>query len=330
MAFADIIGHVRIKSILGRALQRGRLPNSLLFAGPPGVGKKETALVVAKALNCLNKTDDACEECSVCRSVNRGAAPDVIVIAPEGRFLKIEQMRLLKEAAYLKPMVARKRVFIIETADKMNREASNSLLKVLEEPPVFSHILLLTDNPFMLLPTIRSRCQILGFSSISRGDIEAALLAEGMDTEQARISALSAGGNLKQALTLDWESVQQRRRDAWELFGILTDGKSAAGFLKDFSGRPRGQVTADLEPALETLASFIRDLLLLQDGGDARFLLNPDFEPQLRDRAGRMHRQIAQNFLSRIDDCLLALKKNVNVKVMISALALQIMDGNHV
>jgi len=89
LAFVDIIGHARVKSILGRALRRGKLPNSLLFAGAAGVGKRETALVVAKALNCLNKTDDACEECSACRAIRNSAAPDVQVIAPQGTALKI-------------------------------------------------------------------------------------------------------------------------------------------------------------------------------------------------------------------------------------------------
>ena len=157
MSFSDIVGNGRIKRILGKALERGRLPNSLLFAGPQGVGKIDTALVAAKALNCLTLTADACEACEACTAITKGNHPDVMRIEPEKEILKIEQMRILKEAAYLRPMVGRKRVFIVEREESMNSEAANSLLKVLEEPPAFSHIFLITSNPFIILPTIRSR-----------------------------------------------------------------------------------------------------------------------------------------------------------------------------
>ena len=104
-AFEDILGNARIKRILGRSLRKGRLPNSILLSGPKGVGKLEIALVAAKALNCQNRVDDACEECEACLSTNKGNHPDVMSIFPENEVLKINQMRVLKKTAYLKPMV---------------------------------------------------------------------------------------------------------------------------------------------------------------------------------------------------------------------------------
>jgi DNA polymerase III delta' subunit len=329
LAFKDITGHERVKSILRRALGRGRLPNSLLFAGPSGVGKKDTALVVAKALNCLNREDDACEECSFCRAVNHGSAPDVLEISPERSVLKIDRMRLLKEAAYLKPMTGRKRVFLIVDADKMNREAANSLLKVLEEPPLFSHIILLTENPFVLLPTIRSRCQLLSFASISREDIENRLVDRGTPREQARTLALLARGNLKQAMELEWDDALEKRREAWDLFGALLEGKEAAGFLREYSGKPRRRIQEELAPQLEIAASFARDLLLLSDEGETRFLLNPDFETPLRELNRRRGREAAFGVLDRIDDCLLGLDLNLNIRVLIGSLSFPPMDGHH-
>ena len=113
MGFKEVIGNSGVKKILHRALKQKKLPNSLLFAGPEGIGKKQTALVVAKALNCLKKTSDACEECTHCIAINNGNFPDVMVISPAKDVLKIDQMRLLKDTAYLKPMVGYKRVFIV-------------------------------------------------------------------------------------------------------------------------------------------------------------------------------------------------------------------------
>ena len=146
MAFQNILGNLRVKTILSKALQRNRVPHSLLFVGPEGVGKMETALVVAKALNCLQKTDDSCEECVSCVAINKKNFPDVMEVSPQKDVIKIEQMRLLKSTAYLKPMVGKKRVFIVTDAEKMREEAANSLLKILEEPPSFSHIFLCTNT----------------------------------------------------------------------------------------------------------------------------------------------------------------------------------------
>jgi DNA polymerase III delta' subunit len=142
-------------------------------------GKRDTALVLAKALNCQKKKDDACEACASCKAVNAGNFPDVMEIQPEGNVLKIEQMRLLRDIVHLKPMTGKRRVFIVAEAEKMTEEAANSLLKILEEPPLFSYIILMTDNPFLLLPTIKSRCQILNFLPISREDIEKILVHKG-------------------------------------------------------------------------------------------------------------------------------------------------------
>jgi DNA polymerase III delta' subunit len=157
MAFKDVVGNERIKRILKLALERGRVPNSLLFCGPEGVGKKAMALTLAKTLNCLNLTTDSCDECPSCEAIDKGVHPDVMVIAAEKQEIKIEQTRFLKQMAYLRPMTGKKRVFIVVDASEMSDPAANSLLKVLEEPPPYAHLILVTASPFLLFPTILSR-----------------------------------------------------------------------------------------------------------------------------------------------------------------------------
>jgi DNA polymerase-3 subunit delta' len=329
MAFKDIIGNNGVKKILSKALKQKKLPNSLLFAGPEGIGKKETALVVAKALNCLKKSADACEECAHCRAINNGNFPDVMVISPVKDMLKINQMRLLKDTAHLKPMAGHKRIFIVEEAEKMNDEASNSLLKILEEPPSFSHIILITPNPYRIMPTIKSRCQLFSFSPIPREEIQTALVVKGFQHEKAQILSLLASGNLKKALSMEWEEVQTQRQQAWHLFlALLREGK-ASPLLKQFSSS-RLVVREELEAGLEILSSFCRDVILIKEGADMRLLLNPDFKEDLLRVERLMVYEQAMDFLSRIDFALIGLKKNLNVKNLTCAIFSNFLEWGHV
>jgi len=329
MAFGDVLGNKRTKKILKKSLGRNRIPNSLLFFGPEGVGKKDVALVLAKALNCLKKKDDACEICASCRAIENGNFPDVMAIAPEKNILKIEQMRTMKQTAYLKPMVGRKRVFIIDKAEKMNEEAANSVLKILEEPPAFTHIILITHNPFLILPTIRSRCQDLSFSQISKQDIEKVLVERGEEAEKARIISLLVRGNLKQALNLEWEEIQPFREKAWQLLDAVSRGKGISSFVKDYAFERRDRIEAEFVQVLEILSSFSRDLLLIKSSANKNLLMNPDYENAIREAA--LHFNLGQvlEFLVKIDSALYALERNVNVNLLVSATLANMMERCH-
>ena len=330
MTFEDIVGNNRIKKILKRALQRKRLPNSLLFVGPAGVGKKDIALVLAGAMNCLSEKDLICESCSSCQAVQRGKFPDVMVIEPEKDVLKIEQMRELKQAAYLKPMVGQKRVFIVDNAEKMNEEAANSLLKILEEPPSFSHIILITSNPFLILPTIRSRCQTLTFSPVLREDIEKVLVDKGQIKDRARVISLLVRGNLKQAMQIEWEEVKEKRQQAWQIFTALINRKNVASILKEYSARRRSAVEEDISQYLEIITSFCRDLLLIKEGGDHSYLMNPDLTEGLEDMAGRLNVNQSLHFLKTLDTALYEYQRNLNLSLLVSTSFMHIMEWKNV
>lgn len=319
MAFKDIAGHERVKKILRKALQKKKVPNSLLFCGPEGVGKEETALVLAKAMNCERKKDDACETCASCRGINAGNFPDVMVIRPEGNVIKIEQMRNLKKIAYLKPMIGKHRVFIVSEAEKMKEDASNSLLKVLEEPPLFSYVLLVTQNPFLILPTIKSRCQILNFPPISKEDIEKKLVEKGCETEKARVISRLVQGNLKKAVSLDWEAVQARRKQAWELFLALINQKNFSGFLRSYAFSYKAFIGNEWEQVLEYLSSFCRDLILIKEKSDTSLLMNPDFEKKIRGVEEQVNLNWLMRCLQKIDFTIYGLRKNLNLNLLASS-----------
>jgi DNA polymerase III delta' subunit len=330
MAFDDVLGNSRTKKILKKSLQKDRIPNSLLFFGPEGVGKRDTALVLAKAMNCLKIKDDACEVCVSCKAIERGNFPDVMVISPEKNVLKIEQMRAMKQTAYLKPMVGNKRIFVIDQAEKMNEEAANSVLKILEEPPAFTHIILITHNPYLILPTIKSRCQDLGFSQISKQDIKKVLVEKGQDEEKAQIISLLVRGNLKQAMNLDWEEIRSLREKSWQLFDVVLRGKGASSFVKDYAFRRRESIEAEFVQVLEILSTFCRDLLLIKSSGNNYLLMNPDYEKGLREAETRISLGQALEFLVKIDSALYALKRNVNVNLLVSSTLANMMERAHV
>ncbi len=319
MAFKDILGNERQKKILRKALQKDRIPNSMLFCGLEGVGKKSLALVLAKAMNCEKKKDDACEVCSPCKAISRDNFPDVMVISPDGNIIKIDQIRILKQTAYLKPMVGQKRVFIVAEAEKMNEEAANSLLKILEEPPLFSHIILVTHNPDVIKPTIKSRCQILSFQPVSREDIEKILLEKGFGKERAKIIALLVGGNLKKALNLEWEEIQAKRAKAWELFLSLLKKEKVATFLKNYVSS-RSLRREELEEVLEIFSSFCRDLILIKEKSDIRLLMNPDYAEVFKKTENFLSLSKAMDYLEKIDYAFYAMQKNLNMNLLVTSL----------
>ena len=173
--FDSLTGNDRVKDVLKRMLSSGRLPGALLFVGEEGIGKKLFALEVARALNCRTPIDNqGCGSCSACKRIGHlnyptssdpddwipmiwTNHPDVGMVVAPRRVLRVVQMRQIETEANFRPMEGRARVFIIDEAETLNDSSANALLKVLEEPPSTSYLILITSRPAMLLPTILSR-----------------------------------------------------------------------------------------------------------------------------------------------------------------------------
>lgn len=367
MAFADIPGNEKIKAILRSVLRRKRAEDrlvilpTLLFAGAEGAGQRETALELAKALNCETAGDDACGACDSCRKIDAGLHPDVIDIKKlprkkdkdETRSDKekaadeddesphltgraetelipdkfyMDQVREAIKLAYLKPMIGRKRLFLIDDASKMEPPAANALLKILEEPPDFTQFILIASNVDLLLPTIVSRCQVLSFAPIPFEDIAALLRGRGFDEAGARTAARLTGGNYRQALVMKWEDVRARRDRAWELFRLILAGPVPTDFLRIFGSTGRASRKKDggdvLEwpDMLEHFSAFARDLLLIAETGGTSGLFNPDFEAGLRELAPAVGRDRALSLVRTIDTAIAAVDDNLNRRLQASVL----------
>jgi len=174
-----------------------------------------------------------------------------------------------------------------------------------------------TSSAHLILPTIKSRCQVLDFSTIGREEIKAALMEKGQPEEQAGVIALLVNGNLEQAMELDWDKVQESRREAWSLFEALQGRGEASAFLRSYGFAKRDLVRDDFEKVLGLLATFCRDASLLKAGGDASLLLNPDYADALRNLETAWGQDEYAKCLNTIEQAKAGLKKSLNMSLLV-------------
>ena len=169
--FQNVLGNNNIKELLEEAVKNRHVSHSYMFIGQSGIGKKLIAKEFAKAILCLDD-NKYCNKCKSCLEFDGDNNPDFILIEPEGNNIKIDQIRNMQKRVQEKPIISRNKVYIINDADLMTKEAQNALLKTLEEPPEFVTIILVGENENEFLATIKSRCMILHFNSISNSDMK--------------------------------------------------------------------------------------------------------------------------------------------------------------
>ncbi|WP_169713797.1 DNA polymerase III subunit delta' [Paludifilum halophilum] len=259
MSLNEVFGQQQVVQLLKRGLRTGRIAHAYCFAGPRGVGKTRTAQQLAKALNCLNGKEDACDECIHCQRIDHGNDPGVMKVSPDGQTIKIDQVRAIQRAFSYSPPENATRVIMIEHADAMTVQAANSLLKFLEEPTSRMVAILITENLHALLPTIRSRCQLLRFPALSPERIAQYLKEEGYDPETSRIAAHLAAGldDARGRMEEDEFALLCERVIKWS--GEIASGSSEALVSVQTqileTGRER------LETVLDLLLLWLRDLL---------------------------------------------------------------------
>ncbi len=278
MTFEAIIGQRRAVSVLTRMLERDRLPHALLFSGIDGIGKQTTAKAVAMVLNCLKpQGSSACHRCPSCRRLLSGNHPDLIIVKPDKTFIKIDQVRSLRKRLMFAPIEGGRRLIIVNDSHAMNPEASNAMLKMLEEPPGNTHIVLTVAQTSDLLPTILSRCQHVPFRPLPAPLISEVLKErKGLDEDTATAMAILAKGSLGKALSAEKGAWLDWRRGLLENVGSLPEVSmhKLFGFAEALAhDKDR------LQDALDMIAVWFRDLLVCKCHPEK--ILNRDYSDEI-------------------------------------------------
>ncbi|HKG20255.1 MAG TPA: DNA polymerase III subunit delta' [Blastocatellia bacterium] len=314
MPFASLVGNERIKTLLKRAVAEGRIGQGLIMAGPPGVGKRQFAVALAQALNCERPAQgDACGECVPCRRVASGEHTDVETISPDGQFIKIDQMREMARQAQYRPYESRRRVYILDDADRLREQAANSILKTLEEPPETTMLVLVTSKPYTLLETIRSRCQMLSFGALSTPELEAYLKANyKRPAEETRMLARLARGSIGRALEIDLGQYKERRKTMMELVEALGLSRDTIRLMNAAEYLGRKLERDEFEVHLDVLLVLLSDLFHLKLGEPPDSLTNADAADRLSRIAEAVTLDEIIDWAGRVEAALQSLARNVN------------------
>ena len=267
MPLADLLGQDLARERLLSMVGSGRMSQALLFVGPQGVGKALAARFLVEALNCHSRQDgDACGRCPSCIQVTRQLYPDLMLVAPEKRQIKIEQIRDIQDFISYAPVVGARRTVIIQDAHLLNQIAANALLKTLEEPSSTVSFILLSHRHNLLPATVLSRCLVLPFVSLSGPTIVQILaqkeIASGISAGELEEAAAWSGGSMERALFfLDGENLRWGQ-DFVGRFSLLPG--NSLGAALDLAEEASQSVA--LEILFFVLRSFLHDTLLYAKG----------------------------------------------------------------
>ncbi len=340
MAFKDIIGHEKIIGRLKKALEKNEFASAYLFFGDEAIGKRLAAINFAKAMNCLSNTMDGCDECISCSKIKKGIHPDVRIIAPEAemadtetnaeskgtekksRIIKIDQIKAIQGEMAYSPFEGKKRVFIIDNADKMNTEAANSLLKTLEEPARNSIIILVSSKPNFLLPTIVSRCQQMRFTTAPIETVKRLLIEKGINNSDADLIASAAHGRIGIALNTDASAIKEKRDEYLNLLSAAVSGNTGNIFLSV------EKYAKDSNAAMEIFEWFyiwLRDVIIFKETGETRYLTNSDRLDEIKKWA-EINTTKYLDILKSITDIQKAFSRNINKQLAMEKVMMEIKE----
>lgn len=332
MSFRNIKGQDKAIRILKSYIEQDCLKGGYLFVGPEAVGKKSVAKILAKVINCQAGNLDACNKCASCLKIEKNQHPDVHFIDAAKLFsidieqnradvggsdvIKIGRIRQLQKDISLKPYEGKKKVFIIDDAHKLTPAASNALLKILEEPPKDSLIILISDKPTLLFKTIISRCKVLKFSSLNRIRLKEIFKKDfALNDNTAHFLAYFSEGRLGCALRLKDSDILKEKNRIIDQF-IFSRRAGINNLLI--------QNRKDLQGYLNILASWFRDIYLLKIGIAHSEIINFDRKDDLLKIMNRFSFSDLDQILNSISDSILYSEQNINIKLLLSNLGAEL------
>jgi len=367
MGFSEFLGNDRIVTALRGALRANRVPHSLLFTGPRGVGKFTLARMFAQAANCERLPDDFCGECATCQRISllanpqtlleqglveRGESadaatvervplilqshPDVWALVPDPvrlkspvarPMLRVGQLRAVQRAAYFQPM-GRRRVFILDGAETMRWDVANVFLKILEEPPGSATLILAAPSPYALLPTIVSRCLQFHFAPLPQADVEK-ILKEKTDRKpsEIKLAAQLAEGSPGLAIEMDVDAAAGRRRSALRILERAAQGQGFAQLFADTSALAKDRESS-FEDQIAIFYGLLTDLLEITSKVKEPVLRNLSLSKELESLAKSVDAAWVLRAIAGFDELFAGARRNLNRQLGLDALSASLAPAN--
>ncbi|MEN8697700.1 DNA polymerase III subunit delta' [Bacillus infantis] len=318
-----------VLKLFKNSIQKDRLAHAYLFEGMRGTGKKDAGLLLAKSLFC-ERPDSGyipCEDCTNCRRINSGNHPDIHLLEPEGLSIKKHQIQALQEEFSKTGVESKRKLYMINHADKMTVNAANSLLKFLEEPNSDSVAILMTEQGQRMLPTILSRCQTISFIPLTPQNMEIQLTENGVSPQMAPLLA-QLTNNLDEAIALssdDWFA--QAQKIVLKLYEVLKKNPLEAMVALQEEWFLHFKEKEQFDRGLDLLILIFKDLLYIQLGkqGQAVYLneMNRLEQYALQTSGRRLTEQ-----MTAILEAKRKLHANMNPQLLMEQLVLKLQEGS--
>ncbi|MDD2703474.1 MAG: DNA polymerase III subunit [Candidatus Omnitrophica bacterium] len=352
--FEQIKGQDKPIQLLKSCLRNGRLTGAYLFSGPEGTGKYSAAMILAQAVNCPDSADDACGRCASCVKIAGYSHPDVFVInmsvyfdpvngravpppqhrdagednhrgkkeAVQGRDIKIDYIRALRDGINMRPYEGRKKVFIINDAHTLTRDAQDAFLKPLEEAVPDSLIILISDKPSLLAKTIISRCRTLKFGALRRDELENILSKEHSleGPGVAHYFAYFSEGRMGYAARLAGKKSAFTEKNR-----VIDEFTGPAGLRESaFINRLEKAGREEILETIKILAAWFRDVYVLKAGAGRQEIINLDRKEDLERCASAYSFEELEGKLRCLSDSVFYLEHNLNVKLLLSTIRMEL------
>ena len=361
MGFSEFLGNDKIVAALRGTFRSSRVPHALLFTGPRGVGKYTLARMFAQAANCERMTDDFCGECPPCLQISqlanpqklieqglaeRGESadaatvervplilqsyPDVWALVPDTvrlkshvarPMLRIGQVRAVRRAAYFQPS-GKRRVFILDGAETMRSDVANVFLKILEEPPDSATLILTSPSPFLLLPTILSRCMQFHFAPLPVAEVEAILRAHSdRKPTELKLAAQLSEGSPGLGMELNLEDVVEKQKTALRILERSARGQGFSQLFADTAALAKDRESS-FEDLMAIFYALLSDLLELNAGIRNPLLRNPHLSRELEALARLVNPIWIRNAIKGMDDLARGIRRNLNRQLGLDSMAM--------
>ncbi|MBU1131716.1 DNA polymerase III subunit delta' [Patescibacteria group bacterium] len=335
-----VVGQTKVKTYLQKSISNGSFSHAYLFYGPSKIGKTLTAKLFANTILCekyqtINQSEQPrkipCHECDACRQFAKNIYPDIYWVEREinektkekKANITVAQIRATQEKINKRSFLNSYKIVIIPEAERMNKEACNSLLKTLEEPSARTVLILIASTKETLLPTILSRCQLFKFMPLTRDEIYDYLLAQGASRTQAKEMASAAQGRPTVAMKFlaDAEKWSQYKSDNSVFLEILS--ASVVERFKYIDDFVQKKTNEEILAVLDQWMSVARDILLAQTYNN-EMISNIYLDELLKKNSIRFSSDKLADLISRMEQTKKYLRQNINSKFALENLIINI------